>query len=303
MKNKIIFGAMLFAACTFSMQVNAQLKVSNSGKVGICVADTIEPVSQLSIGHRGMLGARLSVIAGNGTSGTLPQYGLYSKLSLSLTSNVQYAVYGQVSGMSSKLVGVCGYAMPDVIGGHAIGVMGIAKNGLLGWNYGVVGMLMPNSSSGIGVFGTNESSESFVSGSYAGYFKGQTKVNGDFYCTSISTTSDVRLKTNIAKVKTEEVQKIQKLRAIQFNWQQIEDLHSEDTIKKMYFSDDTDYKRSHYGFVAQEVQKLFPELVHEDEEGYLGVNYVELIPLLVQAIQELSAEVSELKANIDSANL
>ena len=54
--------------------------------------------------------------------------------------------------------------------------------------------------------------------------------------------------------------------------------------------------QQHYGFLAQDVQKLFPELVHEDGAGYLSVNYVELIPLLVQAVQEL--RIQELETQI-----
>lgn len=47
--------------------------------------------------------------------------------------------------------------------------------------------------------------------------------------------------------------------------------------------------------MAQDVQKLFPDMVHEDGAGYLSVNYIELIPLLIQTVQELSTEVEELK--------
>lgn len=90
---------------------------------------------------------------------------------------------------------------------------------------------------------------------------------------------------------------MQDLQPVRFNWQQVETVQETDTAaaRKMYFSEDMDYDRSHYGFLAQDVQKLFPELVHEDRNGYMSVNYVELIPLLVQAVQELSAEVAELK--------
>ena len=52
----------------------------------------------------------------------------------------------------------------------------------------------------------------------------------------------------------------------------------------------------HYGFVAQELQEIAPELIREDGAGYLSINYIELIPLLVQKVQDLSAEVEELKA-------
>ena len=43
----------------------------------------------------------------------------------------------------------------------------------------------------------------------------------------------------------------------------------------------------HYGFIAQQVQEVLPELVHADNDGYLSVDYIAVIPLLVNAIQEL----------------
>ena len=45
-----------------------------------------------------------------------------------------------------------------------------------------------------------------------------------------------------------------------------------------------------YGFIAQEIRKVFPEIVYEDKEGYLHINYISLIPLLVKAIQELALQ-------------
>ena len=48
----------------------------------------------------------------------------------------------------------------------------------------------------------------------------------------------------------------------------------------------------HYGLFAQEVKELYPELVHEDDAGVMSINYIELIPLLIQAVQDLSDQVS-----------
>ena len=50
-----------------------------------------------------------------------------------------------------------------------------------------------------------------------------------------------------------------------------------------------------YGFLAKNVQDAFPELVHTDNNGYLSVDYIGLIPILVQSINELRAELAELK--------
>ncbi|MBQ9821626.1 MAG: tail fiber domain-containing protein [Muribaculaceae bacterium] len=50
-----------------------------------------------------------------------------------------------------------------------------------------------------------------------------------------------------------------------------------------------------FGFIAQEVEEVLPELVHTDKAGYKYVDYIGVIPLLVNAIQELRAELAEVK--------
>lgn len=51
-----------------------------------------------------------------------------------------------------------------------------------------------------------------------------------------------------------------------------------------------------YGLIAQEVQKEFPEMVYE-EDGYLSVDYIQMIPVLVEAIKELKREINTIKKN------
>lgn len=50
-----------------------------------------------------------------------------------------------------------------------------------------------------------------------------------------------------------------------------------------------------YGFLAQDVREVYPELVYEDSEGMLSIDYTGFIPILVDAIQNLQA-VSESQA-------
>ena len=50
-----------------------------------------------------------------------------------------------------------------------------------------------------------------------------------------------------------------------------------------------------FGFLAQNVKEVFPELVHTDKAGYMYVDYIGLIPILVQSINELRAELAEVK--------
>ena len=51
-----------------------------------------------------------------------------------------------------------------------------------------------------------------------------------------------------------------------------------------------------YGFLAQNVKEVFPQLVHTDNSGYMYVDYIGLIPILVQSINELRAELADLRA-------
>ncbi len=109
-------------------------------------------------------------------------------------------------------------------------------------------------------------------------------VFGDAYATGIWLGSDKRFKTNFKKINGA----LNKL--IQIEGQSYE------------FQDDhlarRDLSTRDYGFVAQDLKKTFPDLVHEDEDGYLAVNYIGLIPVLTEAVKDL-----EIKLNaIDQYN-
>ena len=96
--------------------------------------------------------------------------------------------------------------------------------------------------------------------------------------TSWTGTSDERLK-NITGEISDGLNKVEQLRAVEFTWK----------------ADDTN--KDQVGLVAQDVQKVLPQAVSEDNEGNLGVRYTEVIPLLVAAIKELKAEFDAYKAS------
>ena len=54
--------------------------------------------------------------------------------------------------------------------------------------------------------------------------------------------------------------------------------------------------RLRYGFIAQEIKELFPDLVVTDADGTMGVDYIGFIPLLVNEVKSLRAEIEVLKA-------
>jgi hypothetical protein len=48
--------------------------------------------------------------------------------------------------------------------------------------------------------------------------------------------------------------------------------------------------------LAQELQKIYPELVSTDDKGILSVNYIGLIPVMLESIKDLKAEIDQYKA-------
>jgi hypothetical protein len=109
-------------------------------------------------------------------------------------------------------------------------------------------------------------------------------------------SSDERLKTNF-KVIDNALSKVQSISGYFFDW----DL---DLCKQLGFSPSNS---SEHGLKAQEIQKIMPDIVKRapfDEDGngvsksgkdYLTVDYEKIVPLLVQAIKELKAELDALK--------
>ena len=109
-------------------------------------------------------------------------------------------------------------------------------------------------------------------------------VKGDIAGFSTSLGSDIRLKKNIEEINESEIEDIDKLQPVTYNW------NTDDSNKK------------HYGFIAQDVQKIYPHLTEGRIMGeYLTINYNELIPVMVKQIQNLKKEVNTLKKVLDNA--
>ncbi|MFN3329287.1 MAG: tail fiber domain-containing protein, partial [Fervidobacterium pennivorans] len=53
--------------------------------------------------------------------------------------------------------------------------------------------------------------------------------------------------------------------------------------------------RRQIGFIAQDVEKVFPELVFEDSEGIKSLDYSKFTPVLLQAIKEQQQQIEKLQ--------
>ncbi len=186
-----------------------------------------------------------------------------------------------------------------------IGVLGCAGNGYQGRNMGVMGYLS-GSKNGAGIYGTIYSNLNInIPGTYAGYFYGDTKVTGTIYAGNVVNTSDIRLKENIESVSNKEggvsfLDKIMSVDVLEYNLKdRTSELFSDAEIKdeKVVNYIAREKAKRHFGVSGQELQQLFPNLVEEGEDGYLAVNYIELVPVLIRSIQELKQELDEKNAS------
>ena len=97
-------------------------------------------------------------------------------------------------------------------------------------------------------------------------------------------SSDMRLKNNLQVIEGA-LDKIDGINGYEFDWNDK--------------SPGWARQRGHdVGVVAQEIEKIHPEIVEERKNGYLGVDYKRLVPLLIQGIKELKQEVEELKKKV-----
>jgi hypothetical protein len=112
-------------------------------------------------------------------------------------------------------------------------------------------------------------------------------VNGDIIANSIAGSSDSRFKTNVRPV-TNALDKVKALQGVYFNWNQeafpARDFPNQNAI----------------GFIAQEVEKVLPEVVQTEKtaEGYKAVQYDKVVALLVEAIKEQQQQIDVLKQQI-----
>ena len=284
MKRNILFSAAaLIAACTISLNVQAQLEVQTSGNVvasknlkvdqNVAIGTTVDNNASLKIDHR--------------STSQYPYYGIWTRIRAN--SSLPYAsIYG-ISSFADASSATVDY--PNIT--QIVGVFGKASKPAeiyTRFSAGVAGVA--NYYHGIGVYGAIGGSDvqlptSSFGAAYAGYFSGTVNVNGTVIATDFSTTSDLRQKENVQKIESSFADNIRLLNPVSYTLKQ-------DTAWK-YDVDAKELQNTHYGLIAQEVQKIYPELVYERGDK-LSINYIELIPLLIMKVQELSSEVEALKA-------
>ncbi len=100
-------------------------------------------------------------------------------------------------------------------------------------------------------------------------------INGSARATTWYTTSDERLKKNIRRITRHG--DLSRIKSYQYE-----------------MTDANEQDRTHFGFLAQEIELVYPELVATDSLGFKAVAYQEFIPLLIDKVNEQSVTISDL---------
>ncbi len=171
-------------------------------------------------------------------------------------------------------------------------------------------------------------------GTYAGFFQGDVRVTGSLYGTLLTPSSNSSSNSNASQESvvrafsansTEEESVSDKLQQVQLlqmyrpdaNKLTAEQVEAKKEVFRKYMQENLsvakdkgvdldnikvsdEIPQTHlatvkYGLAADQLKEVYPELVYEDKSGNVSINYIEMIPLLVQAVNELKAELAQVK--------
>lgn len=230
-----------------------------------------------------------SAILGNNSGGG---YGVAGQIPSSATGGA--AVYGnnlRTNGGS----GVSGIGFNGVVGqgqfAEGFGVYGVNNSPATG-----TGASLGIGTYGLGFNGIYGQTTNMAAG-WAGYFTADIGVEGAGYALGgWINASDARLKKDVIAI-TSPLERLM----------MVNGKHYTLTVKtKDAEGNVVELSRQQYGVIAQELEKYFPEMVQEkalfsntgDQTLYKTVDYIQLVPVLIEAVRELKLEIDALKSEL-----
>ena len=285
----------------FSSYTNAQLLVDNNGNVRVKNATTSTNTSSFAINGTGDSTISSYIFSNSNSQNIALRIIKHSQVNEIGNTHAVFSSIKQAASSPRKAYGLYGsadkFGGEDTNCGRSFGVYGVAGNSTSGYNYGVFGTLV-GSNFGAAVYGSSDYLDGGIDvpGRLAGFFKGDVISTNTISASAFLMSSDYRLKDNIESIETGFADNLMKLNVVKYNLKQ-RTVNVGDTAKVPinYYTEDGELlQKTHFGLIAQELQEIYPDLVYEGGDGYLSVNYVEIIPLLIGTVQELKSKVDEL---------
>lgn len=293
MKNLLLI---LILAVSTNFQLMSQLQVYSGNNVGI---GTTSANSKLSVHEPGN-----SVY---GASFSTPSTGTYSAAIYARTNQaigygiVCYPYFPDASGIALRSIySVASKSSGSSNNGYAFAVHGVAGNAQDGYNAGILGVLQ-GTRKGAGVYGQSGTTYSAPDAQYAGYFYGNAKITGTLTVNTTVYTSDARLKRDISAIDS--IDKFFSLNPVKYYFKGISEQNSilntnnqsDTTSSNNEAQENPDYiQKAHFGLLAQELAEVYPDLVYQSGNGSYGIDYIGLIPLIIEQIK-IMKETMDLK--------
>lgn len=273
MKSTLLIAAMFMA----STMAHAQLKVDSVGHVGIGSTST---TSLLSVGgsESGYIAA-FKPSTGNGV------FVKDAPIGINIQCN---KASGLGNGRQSIGLNVEPQNVSSLQASYGVLAGGSPTNRL---SVGVAGYLMPNQQGYIanyaGVFGSSTDNLTIShTGVFAGYFRGDVRVTGNIFGTVMTPIQPGIIDGEFEPIPGDESGSVCG-QLSQLNAVQVYDNSQPDPSQ-------TTTSPLHYALDVKSLKEQFPELVTEDIDGNVSINYIEMIPLLVQSVKELSSMIEEM---------
>lgn len=328
------FYLSFFSLFVYAASIYSQLQVDSSGYVGIGVTEEIlefdeedSICSPFTVCTAGISDA-IANFQNTDRQYTITAY--TERLNQQGNGTAVWGVSYVHNGNSEGVVGAAKANYVNSNSNYTIGVRGVSCGGYNSIGvYGGKDYGQPYNNFA-GIYGTtNTSNPSFqYSGVYAGYFDGQVRATGPIYAqafyapsanptgggvsenTSFTTIGeDENVTDKLRNVSSFELQHSEQptqtrlpnpaeefLRGRDIQQLTKKELHQLDSICLNTPPTETHPLSSvNYGLDAEQLKAVFPKLVKQDKDGNYNINYIEMIPLLVKSINELSGEIARLK--------
>jgi len=197
------------------------------------------------------------------------------------TAGISLRQYFSIAGMTGN-VGIGSSPNNDKVtinGGSGTG-LSVYVNQLVDWGHSIASYVTRANTVSYAV-NLNGTDKFWVSGD------GNVWANGSYW------TSDSSMKKNIIKMqKSTSLSIIKKLNGFNYDFKNDSNILASKTRKSKI------YKGQHFGLIAQEVENILPELVGTNRDGSKAINYIELIPFIIESIKEQQVGVDSLKTVI-----